>query len=45
MTGELFALMREASVLAEFMPGDAAPGEAFDEGVRMASLATSSAGC
>lgn len=34
MTGELFNLLREHSILAEHLRGDADPGPAFDAGVR-----------
>lgn len=34
MTGELFSLLREHSILADLLRGDVSPGEAFDEGVR-----------
>lgn len=33
MTGELFSLLREHSILADLLGGDASPGAAFDEGV------------
>lgn len=34
MTGELFSLLREHSILADQLQGEAAPGEAFRAGVR-----------
>ena len=34
MTGELFSLLREHSILADLLEGEAKPGPAFDAGVR-----------
>lgn len=34
MTGEIFNLLRDRSILSDLLGGDAAPGEAFREGVR-----------
>jgi 2-dehydro-3-deoxygalactonokinase len=36
MTGELFALLRGHSILADALAGDVAPGRAFDEGLARA---------